>query len=343
MRGEGGLVDLPDGSARLLRGGSLLLGAAADLLHGCHDLRCRATDLLYGRGKLVRRRRQPCGIAGVGRTQVGGKTDQRLGGVLRLRQGGGLLVHAAQRLAGGPRLLFGRGRDRFGPPLGIARRSFRFPRGKRDRLACRRQRGEILAQFAEGSDQRLPAFRFGGGGARRRLDHVGNETDLFLDPVGQPLHVARTLLRRLSEQADLVGYDRKTTAVVTSARRLDGGVERQKVGLVGNLPHRSRHVANGDGLVAQIFDERYGARLAFPVRPDVGGPGAYLRGRISQQLLQRFGTPPRRSGAVTRAHQGGGDRCHGGERFLRCARRLLGAARDLLHRAPQLLRSEERV
>ena len=99
-------------------------------------------------------------------------------------------------------------------------------------------------------------------------------TDLtsFLNLPGQILRLAGALLGRLGQRPHLVGDDREAAAVIAGARRLDGGIEREQIGLVRNLADGFRHLADAGGLLAQLFDDGDRARLALAVVLDVARP-----------------------------------------------------------------------
>ena len=104
-------------------------------------------------------------------------------------------------------------------------------------------------------------------------------------------------------------HDGKTTAAFAGARRLDAGIERQKVGLEGDL------VDDADDL-ADLF----GRRL------DVGHGGNRLAGDLAAVLDRLAGTPTHSSrrraisaGFGVTAIDDGGKRCHGIREGIRTA------------------------
>jgi len=72
-----------------------------------------------------------------------------------------------------------------------------------------------------------------------------------LDVAEDGLHLRGGLLGLLGQVAHLVGHDGEALALLTSARRLDRGVERQEVGLVGEVVHGVRDLADLRRLVRQ--------------------------------------------------------------------------------------------
>ena len=62
--------------------------------------------------------------------------------------------------------------------------------------------------------------------------------------VGKLLHLLRALLGGLGERAHFVGDDREAAAVIAGARRFDGRVQRQQIGLVGDTADRAGDLAD---------------------------------------------------------------------------------------------------
>jgi hypothetical protein len=79
---------------------------------------------------------------------------------------------------------------------------------------------------------------------------------------------------------DLSGDHRKTLAGFTGARRLDGGVERQQVGLVGDLGNRINDLRDLTRRVLQPFDARIDGFKSGPDPSDfiAGLDGGLTRG-----------------------------------------------------------------
>src|SRR5882724_2720451 len=71
------------------------------------------------------------------------------------------------------------------------------------------------------------------GGLRFGLDALNHLSNFFGSATGA-----------LGEFADFVGYNRKATALLTGAGGFDGGVEGEKVGLVGNIIDGADDFAN---------------------------------------------------------------------------------------------------
>ncbi len=172
----------------------------------------------------------------------------------------------------------------------------------------------------------------------RHLDQRGDGLDVFLNLFGQLLRLASALLGGLRERPHLVGDHRKAASVIAGPRGLDGGIQRQEIGLVGNVADGFRHVADAGGLLAQLLDIGDRARLALRIVLDVARPRPDLVHGVRQKPLERVGALPRGLRAAARLDEArrriGGDR----QGFLRRAGGLFGAAGDLLHRSSQFLR-----
>ena len=90
-----------------------------------------------------------------------------------------------------------------------------------------------------GAGLRFVDRRFGG-----LLQRGGDLAHVGLDRGRELLDVLRALLRRLGERPHLVGDDGEAAAVIAGARRLDRGIERQKIGLVGDAADRAGDLAD---------------------------------------------------------------------------------------------------
>ncbi len=66
-----------------------------------------------------------------------------------------------------------------------------------------------------------------------------------------------------SQRLHLARHDRKAAARVAGARRLDGGIERQEIGLLGNVGDQAHHIADAAGRLVELLDGCVGGfRLA---------------------------------------------------------------------------------
>ena len=65
----------------------------------------------------------------------------------------------------------------------------------------------------------------------------------------------------IGQGLDLGSHDREALARLASARCLDGGIERQQVGLLGDIRDQANHVAN----LLRRFDQALNLRVG-PVR-----------------------------------------------------------------------------
>jgi len=104
-------------------------------------------------------------------------------------------------------------------------------------------RGNAGGDLVDGADGAGDGMDGGDGLSGRSLDGG----DLAGDLVG--------CLRGLGgELLDLGGNDRETLAGFASARRLDGGVERQKIGLAGDIIDELDDIADGVGGLGEELD-----------------------------------------------------------------------------------------
>ncbi|MCY1509004.1 hypothetical protein D9M68_433330 [compost metagenome] len=191
-------------------------------------------------------------------------------------------LHVAVDLLGHRRLLLGSRRH-----LGV------HVADPLDLLGDGAERGAgVLAGRDAGAGGRLPGLHGlhrGVGAALQPLDHL-------LDLAGRGLGAA-------GQAAHLVGDHREAAAQLAGPCRLDGGVEGEQVGLLGDAADHRQHLVDGRYLPGQLADRRRG--LA-----DLAGHGLDMGDRAADHLarLQRLV-----AGAV---------------RGLRGA---AGVARDLLH------------
>src|SRR5262249_54478397 len=84
--------------------------------------------------------------------------------------------------------------------------------------------GDLIGELDALGNLIAAAFQVADGAADfilDRLDHAGDFSGRGRGTLGQLAH--------------FVGYHREATALLTRARRLDGGVEREQVGLVGDV------------------------------------------------------------------------------------------------------------
>jgi len=86
-------------------------------------------------------------------------------------------------------------------------------------------------------------------------DDIDAAVDLRLGGGHQRLDLARGLGRTLGKRANFLGDDGKSATAVAGARRLDAGIERQQIGLEGNLVDRADDLAD---LLGRGFDVGHG-------------------------------------------------------------------------------------
>ncbi|MEJ1976026.1 MAG: hypothetical protein WDN49_07845 [Acetobacteraceae bacterium] len=198
---------------------------------------------------------------------------ERLGGRLPLVERLRLLPDRHLRLDRGGRLLLGRARHLLCPALGLRGGAFGLQRRSQRVLAACGHALHVRAHHIQAPDDLHASLRLDRRPVRRPSDRLDHLPHLGLDRLGQALHVLGALLRRLRQGAHLFGNHREAEPVVAGARRLDRGVERQQVGLVGNPadeagdvpdlarpPLQLRHDGDGRLLTARIPLDRADGR-----------------------------------------------------------------------------------
>ena len=156
------------------------------------------------------------------------------------------------------------------------------------------------------------------------LDDVDGVARLGLDGADERGDRAGGRARLLGELADLLGDDREAAALLARARGLDGGVEREQVGLRGDGGDGLDDAADLLGLRAELADggggrggglahgAHRGGRLAHGVGAG-GGQAARLGGRGGRLPARRRRTdssrrPPRRPCRAPRSRRAPGAR-----------------------------------
>ena len=111
----------------------------------------------------------------------------------------------------------------------------------------------------------------GDGGCYRAAD-VADFTNCMFDPsdgryraLGCTLHPGNLRTNFLSGPARLAGErfyftsnHREPTASLAGTGRLDGGVERKQIGLLGNVSDELDHIADARGCLVQLLDRNIG-------------------------------------------------------------------------------------
>ena len=163
------------------------------------------------------------------------------------------------------------------------------------------------------------------------------EAHLGFDLRGKTLHVPRAFFRGFRQCPNFVGDHCETAAVVAGTRGLDRRIQRQQIGLVGNLADGLGDIADARRLFAQLRHDVDGPGLPVAVVLDIAGPGSDLARRLEQKRFDSLGSATCAFGAIARLHQCcrrvGGNR----EGFLCGAGSFLRSAGDLLHRTAQFL------
>jgi hypothetical protein len=125
--------------------------------------------------------------------------------------------------------------------------------------------------------------------------------------------------------------------VIAGARRFDGRVQRQQIGLVGDTADRGGDLADVLGTTLEFAHELDRGVLAGAVALDGAHGSADLHRGFGEHHLNRFGPAPRGLGLGARLAKAGDDLLYGAQLLLRGARGLAGAACDLLHSSAQFL------
>ena len=145
----------------------------------------------------------------------------------------------------------------------------------------------------------------------------------FLGLVGQVLH--------------LVGHDREAAALVAGGGRLDGRVQGQQVGALGDVVDRGDDLADGLGLFAQGHDVP--GHLLDLFADGLHGPGGVLHGLKARHCWRRRLASAAAATCLAFSEiwepgladllHGGGDLLDRGGLFLGAGRLLLGRGHDL--------------
>ena len=168
------------------------------------------------------------------------------------------------RFARAGRLLLGGAGDLLGAFLRFGRRPFGLEGRVQHLLAALRDPPHVLPAIFEGLHHRGRRLGFGRGHLRRLLHRDDDAADIDLNFACEPFDFLGALVGRLGQRANLVGDHRKAAPVIARARRLDRGVQRQQIGLVGDAADRLRDFADILGAPLQLRDDL--DRRALPLR-----------------------------------------------------------------------------
>ena len=142
---------------------------------------------------------------------------------------------------------------------------------------------------------------------------------------------------RLSESAHLVGHHGEATALFAGAGRLDGGVQREQIGLVGDVAHHLGDLADTGGLLLKRHHDLDRTALAARVVLHRSDDGVDLGADLGQHSLQRVraaaGLIGLGAGMGKHLTQAG----DGGQRLLSGASNLLGGGGDLVQRPAEFV------
>jgi len=325
--------------AEALRAAGLDLRAAVDLADGGHNLPGGAGKLLDGGGKLLgHRRRLPRDAgAGIPRAQGLRQPGQGAGGSLALVQSLRLLAHRLLRLLGRGGLLIGGAGNLLGATLGLRGGARDLDGGGEDHLCCLRGGGHVLTHLRQSLDDiggglGLLQGALGAGG-----DLGGDLHHLLLDGLGKTLHLPGAALGGVGQGAHLLGHHREAASMVAGARRLDGGVQRQQVGLIGDARDGARDLPDIQRAALQLADDGNRGLLAGDLVLDGADEEGDLADGLAQDGLHGAGAPRAGIGLGAGLPQAGGDAPERGGLRLGGAGGFLRAGGDLLHGAAEFL------
>ena len=232
---------------------------------------------------------------------------------------------------------FGGAGDLLGAFLRFGRRPLGFEGRVQHLLAALRDSPHVLPAIFEGLHDRGRRLGFGRGHLRRFLHRADDAADIDLNFACEPFDFLGALVGRLRQRANLVGDHRKAAPVIARARRLDRGVQRQEVGLVGDAADRLRDFADIPGAALQFGDDLDRRALPLRVALDRASRGGDALRRVAEHDLHVFRAPAQGVCFAARRAKAVEYPLDGRELLLRGAGGLLGAAGDLLHRLAQLL------
>ena len=169
------------------------------------------------------------------------------------------------------------------------------------------------------------------------MDAFGDDADLAGHPQGQVFDLPRTRLGGLGQPADFVGDDGEAAAMVSGPSRFDRRVERQEISLIGEIGQRAGHFADRRGLLLERRGDLGRLDLLGCVGLDRLDRHLDQGRRLGKRPLQLKTLHVRAICPRLGLDEGGGQGGDGGERLVGGAGGLLGGARNLLHRPPQLL------
>jgi hypothetical protein len=189
----------------------------------------------------------------------------------------------------------------------------------------------VLVHFTHGGNNGLH-------GLDRTIGRALDRVDLLLDVIGR-------LGGLVGERLHLARNHGKATARLARARRLDGGVEREQIGLRGKVLNEAHHVADTLCRGRQAFDLEVGGAGVLGDLVDDAARGGNARADIADgngQLLsgRRYGLHIR--GRLVRS------RGHGGDALVRVGSHVRqhpcgsSMVRALLAKAPRMPAIEPR-
>ena len=164
-----------------------------------------------------------------------------------------------------------------------------------------------------------------------------------LDLPHQFLDLLGALFRSLSQRANFVGDDREALAVFAGASGLNGRIQSQQVGLVGNARNRLDDVADGGGLLFQFNNQAHRSRLALRGHSDICDQAGHVTAGPSDQRLADLALAAAEIGILQLLGDGDTYLLECGQRLLRCARGLFGACGNLIAGALQFLGGRRRL
>ena len=173
---------------------------------------------------------------------------------------------------------------------------------------------------------------------RRCADALGDGLHVFLNLAHQILNLFGAFLRSFGERAHFVRDHGEALAVFARACGFYRSIQGEQIRLICDAGDGFDDVANAGRLLFQFRDHRDGGGLAFGGHADVADQRPNFGAGLEHERLRRLclglaGVGIRELAADRCAHE-----LERGQRFLRGARGLLGAGRNLIRGALQFLR-----
>ena len=239
-------------------------------------------------------------VAGLGVAQLGGARGTFPGLMLRLG-------HDAQHALERGRLLLGDRRDRGRALVDAADQRLHLLELGTDAAAVVRDVGDRLGRLADAGARAL----------RRRRDRVHRLCD-----------VLRRARRLVGEFADLGGDDGEPAAMRSGAGRLDRGIEREQVRLIGDLADRLRERADPLDVRGEVLDPLLQLGDSFASGLELLERSVHRLDRMRRRRAQPGRDLRGRAAEFGHVHGAGGALRHGDENLIGASRLHRGIVGD---------------